>query len=276
MSAPGPLLRAGVARLAAAGIAEPARDARLLMAHALGIAPARLTLALGDPLPDGAAERFEAYVAERALRRPVSQILGNRAFWGRDFAVTRDVLDPRPETETLIARALEGPPGRRLLDLGTGSGILLVTLLTEWQDATGVGTDQSAEALAVAGLNAARHGVAPRAAFHETDWAEGICGTFDVIVSNPPYIPAAEVADLAPEVRDWEPRAALTPGETGLEAYARLACDLPRLLAPGGRALFEFGAGQERAVARLFADQGFDEIAFAADLDGRPRALLVG
>ncbi len=276
MSAPGPLLRAGVARLAAAGIAEPARDARLLMAHALGVAPGRLTLALGDPLPEGGAERFEAYIAERALRRPVSQILGNRAFWGRDFTVTRDVLDPRPETETLIARALEGPPGRRLLDLGTGSGILLVTLLAEWQDATGVGTDQSAEALAVAGLNAARHGVAARAAFHETDWAEGISGLFDVIVSNPPYIPAAEVADLAPEVRDWEPRAALTPGETGLEAYARLARDLPRLLAPGGRALFEFGAGQERAVARLFADQGFTEIAFAADLDGRPRALLVG
>ena len=275
MSAARGLLAAGVARLAAAGVAEPARDARLLLARALGIAPDRLTLALGDPVPPGTAERFEAFLAERALRRPVSQILGHRAFWGRDFAVTRDVLDPRPETETLVARALEGAPGRHILDLGTGSGILLVTLLAEWPGATGTGTDRSAAALEVARENAARHGVAARATLRETDWAAGISGPFDVIVSNPPYIPEAEMAELAPEVRDWEPRLALTPGETGLEAYERLAADLPRLLAPGGRALFEFGAGQEGAVARVFADRGFRDISLAEDLDGRPRALLV-
>ena len=269
------LLAEGVARLAAAGVGDPARDARLLLARALDLAPGRLTLVLGDPLPPGAAERFEALLAERARRRPVSQILGTRAFWGRDFAVTSDVLDPRPETETLVAGALDGAPGRRVLELGTGSGILLVTLLAEWPGATGIGTDQSAAALAVAGANAARHGVGARAELVETDWAAGLSGTFDVIVSNPPYIPAAEVADLAPEVRDWEPRAALTAGATGLEAYARIADALPRLLAPGGRAILEFGAGQAADIAAILAARGFARIGFLRDMDGRDRAITI-
>lgn len=269
------LLAEGVARLAAAGVADPARDARLLLARALDLAPGRLTLVLGDTLPEGAGDRFAALVADRARRRPVSQILGTRAFWGRDFAVTSDVLDPRPETETLVAHALDGAPGRRVLDLGTGSGILLVTLLAEWPEAVGTGTDRSAAALAIAGENAARHGVAGRADLVETDWASGISGPFDVIVSNPPYIPAAEVADLAPEVRDWEPRAALTAGETGLEAYTRIASDLPRLLAPGGRAILEFGVGQGAAVAEIFTAQGFARIGFLRDMDGRDRAITV-
>jgi release factor glutamine methyltransferase len=269
------LLAEGVARLAAAGVGDPARDARLLLARALAIPSARLTLALGDPVGEGAPARYDALLAERVRRRPVSQILGARAFWGRDFAVTSDVLDPRPETETLIAAALEGGTGQRVLDLGTGSGILLVTLLTEWPGARGIGTDQSAAALAIARENAARHGVAARADFVETDWATGISGPFDVIVSNPPYIPEAEVADLAPEVRDWEPRAALTAGATGLEAYARLAADLPGLLAPGGRAFLEFGAGQGPAIAALFAARGFARTGFVQDMDGRDRALSI-
>ncbi|PZQ50504.1 MAG: peptide chain release factor N(5)-glutamine methyltransferase [Rhodovulum sulfidophilum] len=269
------MLAEGVARLSAAGVAEPARDARLLLARALDLAPGRLTLLLGDPLPAGAAARFAALLAERERRRPVSQILGTRAFWGRDFAVTADVLDPRPETETLVARALEGAPGRRVLDLGTGSGILLVTLLAEWPEATGIGTDLSAAALAVAAQNAARHGVAARAELVETDWATTISGPFDVIVSNPPYIPEAEVADLAPEVRDWEPRAALTAGATGLEAYERIAAELPRLLSPGGRAYLEFGAGQGAAIAAIFAARGFGRTGFLRDMDGRDRALAI-
>lgn len=269
------LLREGTERLARAGVADPARDARLLLARAIGVGADRLTLVLGDPLGPGAEERFEALIAERALRRPVSQILGRRAFWGREFLVTRDVLDPRPETETLVAAALEGMPGARVLDLGTGSGILLVTLLAEWPEASGIGADMSADALTVAEENAARHGVAARAAFRRTDWAEGISGRFDVIVSNPPYIPEAEVASLAPEVRDWEPRVALTAGPSGLEAYERIALDLARLLAPGGRALLEFGAGQGERIARIFASQGFADTRFLRDLDGRDRAIVV-
>ncbi|TPE52957.1 peptide chain release factor N(5)-glutamine methyltransferase [Amaricoccus solimangrovi] len=276
MSGARALLAGAVARLAAAGVADPARDARLLLAEALGVASDRLTLVLGDPVPAAAADRFDALLAERALRRPVSQILGRRAFWGREFRVTRDVLDPRPETETLIARALEGRPGRHLLDLGAGSGILLVTLLAEWRDATGIGTDLSEAALRVARENAARHGVAERAAFHRTDWAAGISGPFDVIVSNPPYIPEADVSALAPEVREWEPRAALSAGPSGLEAYERIAADLPRLLAPEGRALLEFGAGQGAAIAALFRARGFRDLGFARDLDGRERVLTIG
>lgn len=275
MSAARALLAAASARLAAAGVAEPVRDARLLLAHALGVASDRVTLVLDDPVPVAEAGHFEALIAERALRRPVSQILGRRAFWGRDFQVTRDVLDPRPETETLIATALAGPPARHLLDLGTGSGILLVTLLAEWSGATGIGTEVSAEALRIARANADRHGVSERAAFHETDWADGISGRFDLIVSNPPYIPETELPSLAPEVREWEPRAALTAGATGLEAYERIATELPRLLAPGGRALLEFGAGQERALPGIFRERGFKDLAFARDMDGRDRILVI-
>lgn len=275
MSVARALLAAASARLAAAGVADPARDARLLLAHALGLTPDRLTLVLGDPLPAGAAERFEGLLTERARRRPVSQIIGRRAFWGREFHVTRDVLDPRPETETLIASALAGPPARRLLDLGTGSGILLVTLLAEWPGATGIGTDLSREALRIAGANALRHGVVERAVFRKTDWAEGISGPFDLIVSNPPYIPEAEVSSLAPEVREWEPRAALTAGVTGLEAYARIAADLSRLLAPGGRVLLEFGADQGPGLDEIFRARGFAALNFAKDLDGRDRILVI-
>jgi release factor glutamine methyltransferase len=206
----------------------------------------------------------------------VAQILGRRAFWGRDFAVSAAVLDPRPETETLIARALEGPAPASLLDLGTGSGILLVTLLAEWPDAHGLGTDIDGAALAVASENAARHGVAGRAAFREADWTVGLEERFDLVVSNPPYIPAADVEGLSPEVRDWEPRHALTAGPTGLEAYGRIAAGLAAVLAPGGRALFEVGVGQGAAVAALLREAGFGAMAVHADLDGRDRVVSCG
>ena len=268
-------LTAASARLAAAGVADPVRDARLLMAEALGIEPGALTPRAHDPLGP-AAPAFEALVAERARRRPVAQILGRRAFWGRMFEVTDDVLDPRPETETIIAAALDGRPAGRVLDLGTGSGALLVTLLAEWPDARGLGTDASAAALAVAARNAERHTVAERAAFRLADWTNGIDDTFDLVVCNPPYIPAAAVATLEPDVRDWEPRAALTPGETGLEAYRRIVADLGRLVAPGGRAFFEFGEGQGPEVGAVFEAAGLGPRGLLPDLDGRPRVLALG
>lgn len=189
--------------------------------------------------------------------------------------MTGDVLDPRPETEILVARALDGPMPARILDLGTGSGAILVSLLAEWPRAHGLGTDLSEPALAVATRNAVRHGVADRAAFCRADWGAGIEGGFDLVLSNPPYIPAAEVETLSRDVRDWEPRQALTPGPTGLEAYARIAADLRRLLAPGGRALFELGVGQGRDAAALFRAKGFERIAFHGDFDGRERVLAV-
>ncbi len=268
-------LAAGTARLAAAGVPGAARDARWLLAEALCLAPDRLTLAMDTVVPEAAAAAFEAMLAERARFRPVAQIIGRRAFWGRDFIVSGAVLDPRPETETLVARALAGPAPARVLDLGTGSGAILVTLLAEWPDALGVGTDIDAGALAVAAANAARHGVAARAAFREADWMVGLDGRFDLVVSNPPYIPAGEVDGLDRDVRDWEPRRALTAGPTGLEAYARIAAGLGAVLAPEGRGLFEVGAGQAAAVDRLMRDAGFRRVAVHDDLDGRGRVVEV-
>jgi release factor glutamine methyltransferase len=263
------------ARLAAAGVETPSRDARLLLADALGAQPSSITLRLSEDLPPHAAAVFAGHVDARAQRRPVAQILGRRAFWGREFEVTPDVLDPRPETETLVALALEGGPATRVLDLGTGSGVLLVTLLAEWPNSRGLGTDVSASALAVASRNAALHGVAARASLLQADWTDGVAGRFDLVVGNPPYIPTAVVAELSPEVRAWEPIAALSPGPTGLEAYARIAAGLGDVLAPGGRAILEFGSGQGAAVAAILAHAGFGRISLYDDLDGRARAVSV-
>ena len=262
-------------RLAEGGVPDAGRDARMLLAGALGVAPDRLLPERDAMLPDPARARLETFVGERLRFRPVAQILGRRMFWGRWFRVTSDVLDPRPETETLVAAALEGPAPGRILDLGTGTGAILLTLLAERPQALGLGTDASAAALAVAAENAAALGLAGRAEFLLADWWDGVAGRFDLVVSNPPYIPAAEIAGLAADVRDWEPVGALTPGPTGLESYRRIAAGLDAALADGGRALFEIGAGQGAAVAAIFRAAGFGAVAFARDLDARDRVVLV-
>jgi release factor glutamine methyltransferase len=252
-------------RLAAAGIETPARDARRLMEHLAG-GP----VFGGDPLPDPAA--WTRLVAARAARRPVAQILGRRAFWTHEFEVNGDTLDPRPETEALVAAALE-VPWDRVLDLGTGTGCILLSLLAERPAAAGLGTDLSAPALAVARRNATRLGLDGRAAFAQADWLDGIDGPFDLIVSNPPYIAEAEMAALAPELRDWEPRMALTPGGDGLAAYRILARDAPARLSAGGHLMVEVGAAQGRAVAALLRGAGFGSVAIRPDLDGRDRIV---
>jgi release factor glutamine methyltransferase len=267
-------LAAGAARLAAAGVPDAARDARRLMAEALGVAPDRLALMTADPLGPAADAAFARMLAERARFRPVAQIVGRRTFWGRELVVSGAVLDPRPETETLVARALEGPAPATVLDLGTGSGAILVTLLAEWPAARGLGTDIDPAALAVAETNAGRLGVAGRASFLRADWTEGVTGRFDLVVSNPPYIAEVALAGLSAVVRDWEPRHALTPGPTGLESYRRIAAGLAAVLAPGGRALFEIGAGQAAAVAAVLRAAGFDPRVHP-DLDGRDRVVEV-
>lgn len=265
-------LRDATARLAAAGVPDPARDARLLLAHALGIAPDRVLLALQDPLPATAAARFDAALAARAQRQPVSQITGQRLFWGRSFRVTADVLDPRPETETLIAAALQRPFAR-VLDLGTGSGAILLTLLAERPEATGLAVDLSPAALDVARTNAENLGLAERAAFQQSDWLANVVGQFDLIVSNPPYIAAAEMADLSPEVRDWEPHLALTPGGDGLDAYRVIAAQVPAHLAPDGQLMVEIGPQQGQAVAELFTAAGLHTARILQDFDGRDRVV---
>jgi len=265
-------LRAAVARLAAAGVADAPRDARRLLAHAMGIRADRLLLHLGEALTPAAAAAFELAVAARSARQPVSQITGSRLFWGRAFRVTRDTLDPRPETETLVAAALERP-FERVLDLGTGTGCIILTLLAERPAARGVGTDLSEAALAVAAGNAADLGLAGRVEFLASDWFGAVEGRFDLIVSNPPYITAAEMADLDPDVRDWEPHMALTPGGDGLDAYRAIAAGAGAHLGPGGRLLVEIGPLQGAAVSALFAAAGLARIRVLPDLDGRDRVV---
>ncbi len=266
-------LREATRRLDAAGIEGAAGDARALLAEAMGVARDRLTLHLGEEMSAAAAARFAAMLARRAAREPVARILGRRLFWGREFIVTPEVLDPRPETECLVAAALEGPAPARLIDLGTGTGCIAVTLLAEWPGARGVASDLSPGALAVARRNADRHGVAGRLDLVESDWFAAIEGRFDLIVSNPPYIALAEMAALALEVRGHDPRPALGDGGDGLLAYRALARGARRHLVPGGRVLVEIGWRQGAAVAAIFAAAGLAGIRVLPDLDGRDRVV---
>lgn len=266
-------LRAAAARLAAAGVEDAPRDARLLLRWAAGLEAAALATRLGEPMASGEAARFAEAIARRAARIPLSHVTGRRAFWRFDFAVTPDVLDPRPETELLVAAALERPFAR-VLDLGVGSGCILLSLLAERADATGVGVDASAGALAVAAKNAAALGVADRADLRLGDWLDGVTGSFDLVTANPPYLATAELAGLAPEVLA-EPREALNGGPDGLAPYRRIAEGLDGVLAPGGWALLEIGPTQGVSAAAPFRAAGFDRIALRRDMDGRPRLLEI-
>ena len=265
-------LVAAVARLEAAGIDGAGRDARVLLAHALGIGADRLTLHLRDELTAAQAAAFDAALAARAARQPVAQITGRRLFWGQSFRGTPDTLDPRPETETLVAEALSRP-FLKVLDLGTGTGCILLSCLKDMPMARGVGVDASAAALAVAEGNARDLGLADRARFIRSDWFSAVSGVFDLIVSNPPYIAASEMAGLAPEVRDWEPHLALTPGGDGLDAYRAIARGAGARLMPGGRILLEIGPTQGQAVAALLAAAGMQAVRVLPDLDGRDRVV---
>lgn len=266
------LLAAAVPMLRAAGVPDPVRDARLLAAHALGLAPDRLTLHLDDQPNPAQRARLEQALRARAARQPVSQIIGGRWFWGRWFRVTPDVLDPRPETETLVAAALE-EPFAHVLDLGTGSGAILLSLLAERPAAQGLGVDVSVPALGVAAQNAAALGLEGRVTLRRSDWFSDVAGHFDLIVANPPYIGADEMPGLAPETRDWEPHLALTPGGDGLDAYRRIAAGVVAHLVPGGRLLLEIGPTQAAAVGVLLADAGLDDVRTLRDLDGRARVV---
>jgi len=258
------------ARFRVAGIESAGADARVLLAHALGILPDRLILHLGDPVPADLA--LEPLVAARLARQPVSQITGRRLFWGRSFRVTRDVLDPRPETEELVAEALR-QPFARVLDLGTGSGCILLTLLAERTAATGLGVDLAPAALHVAALNCAEFGLDARAGLVEGSWFAPVTERFDLIVSNPPYIAENEMGALSPEVRDWEPRMALTPEGDGLDAYRAIAAGARDYLMPGGRILLEIGPTQGQVVSGLLAAQGLTDLSIRTDLDGRDRVV---
>jgi release factor glutamine methyltransferase len=265
-------LRLAILSLRAADVENAPRDARVLLAHAMGLAADRLTLHLPETLTEPQERAYERALDARIARQPVSQIIGQRQFWGMTFRVTKDTLDPRPDTETLVAEALK-VPFSSMLDLGTGTGCILLSCLQHMQEARGLGVDISAAALDVARFNAQLHALDSRALFRASNWLSDVKGQFDLIVSNPPYIAADEMTDLAPEVRDWEPHLALTPGGDGLDAYRSIAQQAPARLLPGGRLMVEIGPTQGPAVQALFAAQGLTNITIRPDMDGRDRVV---
>lgn len=263
---------AATARLRAAGIDQPARDARVLLAHAARIEAARVTLIAPEDLAPDIGERYDQLIALRAVRVPVSHLVGERAFYGRRYKVSSDVLDPRPETETLIEAALAAP-FERVLDLGIGSGCILITLLAENPLATGLGVDLSEAACLQASANAVLHRVQARADITQSDWFSDVDGRFDLIVSNPPYIALDEMSGLQEEVRRHEPEMALTDGGDGLGAYRAIAAQVRDYLTPDGRVLLEIGPTQANDVMDLMAAAGLGGLGVIADLDGRPRVI---
>jgi release factor glutamine methyltransferase len=271
--------RALAERFRSAEIDSPELDARLLTGQALGLDQTGLVVQADRRLSDREARALAALAERRLAREPVARILGIKEFWGLPLRITGATLVPRPETETLVEQALAAVDrvglrtgALRIADLGTGSGALLLALLSELPNAFGIGTDLSCEALAAARDNADRHGLNARAAFVACDFGLALEGSLDLVVCNPPYVASADMASLPPEVRH-DPRLALDGGADGLDGYRAIARQAPSLLAPGGDLVVELGHGQETAVAELFSRSGLTPSPARADLAGIPRAL---
>lgn len=274
--------RAMMQTFKAAGIDEADADARVLIGHALRLDRTQIVTQSRRILKDNEISAVKALAARRLKREPMSRIVGIKEFWSLPLTVTPDVLVPRPETETVVEAALKAleNDGRqrenlRILDIGTGSGALLLALLRELTNATGIGTDISPTALQVARQNAARHDLTARSNFVACDIAAGVQGQFDLVVSNPPYVARSEIPTLAPEVRDYDPVLALDGGRDGLNGYRAIAGDSGSLLCVGGRLIVELGAGQEPVVRALFTNNGLRVTAVRKDLSGMARAMVV-
>lgn len=245
----------------------------LLMAFATGRQISSLRYSLDDELATEHREAFNTAIEKRSKHQPISQIIGYRDFWKQRFIVTPDVLDPRPDTETLIEQAVELGPFETVLDLGTGSGCILLSLLDEWPLATGLGVDASSAALGVARDNAQNLSLTDRAKFIVGDWCDGIKQQFDLVVSNPPYITQNAMDGLSLDVRDWEPRMALTPEGDGLDAYRIIAVGIQSVLKPNGVLLLEIGFDQGDTVSQLLVDQGMVDVQLFQDINGKDRVI---
>lgn len=265
--------------LASAGVASPRLDARLLLAYVCDVSSEKI---LGYPqteLTQPQQEQFSQLITRRANREPLSHLIGKREFWGMDFTVTADTLDPRPDSETLIEAVIEQFSNRKeplnILDLGTGTGCLLLSLLATYPHAKGVGVDVSASALEVAKTNAKHLALAKRTRFMLNDWCEGLEETYDIIVSNPPYITSSDVKTLEPEVAHYEPYLALVGGEDGLSCYRKIIPQLPPLLSSKGYAFLEFGQGQEHQVMNIALEAGLTYVSFKKDLATITRCIVL-
>ena len=266
------LFAEAVSHLRDSGIETAARDARALISFAVNVPSDRLTLCAEDTIYDVQIKKANQVIALRCAGLPVSRIIGKRLFWRREFIVTKDVFDPRGDTETLIALALQRP-AKRILDLGTGTGAIGITLAAEWSHATLTASDLSNKALEVAEQNAEKLGVSERCQFIKSDWFSEIEGTFDLIVSNPPYISQVEVAELATEVKDYEPFIALSSGEDALYAYQKISSQAMHHLTPGARLLLEIGHTQGKAVSNLLDEAGFRDIMVHLDFEQKDRVV---
>lgn len=273
--------RACVPHLKDANIDDAVLEARMLLGYVLGGGPERVLVDRDEPLSDAQASALYTALMLRCRRVPMSQVLGQREFWSLPFKVTSATLTPRPDSETIVEAALDHVVSqpKSILDLGTGTGCLLMALLSEWKEAQGTGLDASLEALHVAMKNANDLQLAARVVLMQSDWTvegwdQDLGGPFDVIVSNPPYIPAADIKGLDADVRDYEPRMALDGGESGLDAYRILSARAPHLLKPGGVVVFEVGVGQADDVASLLKEAGLQVLEKRADLGGIERAVV--
>ncbi len=281
MSSAAEVLRDAADRLRAAGMESARLEARLLLAHAMGVEPSELISTIEPPTAGGEVlERFESYLARRLAHEPLAYILGTKEFWSLDFAVGPGALIPRPETETLIEQAIAHFPDRaaalEVLDLGTGTGCLLIAFLGEYPNARGLGIDASPQALGWARRNVARHRLEGRCRLATGEWGGDLAGLWDVILCNPPYIRSAEIPTLAPDVGLYEPTGALDGGPDGLAAYRVLAPQIGRLLMPDGLAFLETGAGQAGDVAAILAGSGLETRGVATDLAGIGRCVVAG
>lgn len=271
-------LQRATAALAAAGIERPRHEARLLVGHILGVGKEAILAHPESAIDAAQLERLHGYARRRAAHEPLAYLTREQEFWSLSFEVNPATLIPRPESELLVeaalafARSLPAPP--RILDLGTGSGCLLLALLSELPEAHGLGVDVSEAAIRVAARNAARLGLASRSRFLVGDWARALAGAFDVVLCNPPYVAEAERSRLAPDVAAYEPAQALFGGQEGLGAYRAIAPDLGRLLSPDGAAFVELGAGAAPHVATMFAGAGLSEIERRKDLAGIDRCAI--
>ena len=266
------LLIASQAKLRECGISDPIRDARLLLADCLELRTQNLNLLNDSYISEIKISKFRRMVKERCKRKPVSKILGYRSFWGRDFEINENVLDPRGDTETLIELILDCK-FENMLELGTGSGAIAITVLAERPEVTCVATDISEYALKTASTNSKRHGVESRLKLLHSNWFEKISGSFDVIVSNPPYISSEEYAQLSAEVVKYDPKISLTLGGDGLEAYREILSQALEKLSKNGHIFLEIGYTQANAVGHLFKEAGFQQIKVHKDLGSRDRVI---
>ena len=260
-------------KLSHSGIESAARDARILAAHALEVPISDLSLKINDKVSAEIIFELEKLMLRRINREPISKILGRRDFWGRTFSINKNVLDPRGDTETLIDYVIEKPV-RSVLELGTGSGVIAVTLACEWREVNVTATDISEDALALAEINAAKFNVENKIQFVKSDWFNNVEGMYDLIISNPPYIGWIEKDKLSNEVRKYDPKIALFSGYDGFDAYKSIIPKLTKFLNPDGFVILEIGASQSKQVKNILNSSGFFDVELVKDLSGKDRAIV--